>query len=296
MEDSLKSNVVAYINEDGTFSGTSFSGAGSPSLKPLFQSAAKAVSDPVGPGSVYDVWLKSKNGDTTALTFGNLGGGSDFAGFYHHLGIPSGGIGFDGPDGIYHSTYDSYDWMSRFGDPGYKAHRVGAQLVALIMARLANDQLLPLDYAFFGTEMSGLVSQLDSGITKKQWGSTVSTQPLKDALDRFTAVAKAFGAARDSAAARAAGIDSARAQRVNRALMQVERRLTRPQGLVSRPWFRSLQFASDLDNGYATMAFPSVNEAIRYRDAATANQELADLVSRVDQARAALVEAAAALR
>ena len=78
--------------------------------------------------------------------------------------------------------------------------------------------------------------------------------------------------------------------------MQVERRLTRPEGLASRPWFRSLQFAADLDNGYATMAFPSVNEAIRYGDAATTNKEIADLVTRVDQARAALVEAAAALR
>ncbi len=292
MEDSLRAHVVAYINEDGTFSGPNFNGAGSPSLKPLFRAAARVVPDPVGPGTVYDVWLKSKNADTTALTFGNLGGGSDFAGFYHHLGIPSGGIGFDGPDGIYHSMYDSYDWMSRFGDPGYKAHRAGAQLVALILARLANSDLLPLDYAFFGVEMDGLVSQLDSGVARKQWGSTVSTQALKDALDRFTAVAQAFAAARDSAR----GIDSARAQRVNRALMQVERRLTRPEGLASRPWFRSLQFAADLDNGYATMAFPSVNEAIRYGDAATANKELADLVSRVDQARAALVEAAAALR
>jgi N-acetylated-alpha-linked acidic dipeptidase len=66
--------------------------------------------------------------------------------------------------------------------------------------------------------------------------------------------------------------------------------------LVSRPWYRSLQFASDVDNGYATMAFPTVNEAIRYADAATAERELADLAARVDQARAALVEAAAALR
>jgi N-acetylated-alpha-linked acidic dipeptidase len=185
--------------------------------------------------------------------------------------------------------------MTRFGDPGYKAHRAGSQLVALILARLANSDVLPLDYAFFGTEMSGLVSQLDSGLLRKQWTS-VSTQPLKDALDRFTAVARAFGAARDTALSRPAKLDSARAQRVNRALMQVERRLTRPEGLVSRPWFHSLQFAADLDNGYATMAFPTVNEAIRYSDAATANKELADLVNRVDQARAALVEAAAALR
>jgi N-acetylated-alpha-linked acidic dipeptidase len=140
-----------------------------------------------------------------------------------------------------------------------------------------------------------LVAQLDSGIAKKQWGQSVSTQPLKDALDRLTAVARAFGTARDSAL-RAGPVDSARAQHVNAALMQVERRLTRPEGLVSRPWFRSLQFAADLDNGYATMAFPSVNEAIRYADATSANRELTDLVNRVDQARAALVEAAAALR
>ncbi len=291
LEDSLRAHVVAYINEDGTFSGPNFSGAGSPSLKPLFRAASRVVPDPVGPGTVYDVWLQGHGGDTTKLTFGNLGGGSDFAGFYHHLGIPSGGIGFDGPDGIYHSMYDSYDWMTRFGDPAYKAHRAGAQLVSVILGRLANSDILPLDYAAFGTEMQGLVAQLDSGLTKKQWNSSVSTQALKDALDRFTAVARAFNAARDTARA-----NPERAQRVNRALMQVERRLTRAEGLVSRPWFKSLQFASDVDNGYATMAFPTVNEAIRYADAAAANQELADLVTRVDQARAALVEAAAALR
>src|SRR5438093_3089604 len=295
LEDSLRAHVVAYINEDGTFSGPNFSGAGSPSLKPLLRSASRVVPDPTGAGTVYEKWLRGHNNDTTALTMGNLGGGSDFSGFYHHLGIPAGGIGFDGPDGIYHSMYDSYDWMTRFGDPGYKAHRSGAQLVAVILGRLANSDLLPLDYANFGTEMTALVAQLDSGIAKKQWTQSVSTQPLKDALDRFTAVARAFGTARDNALS-AGAVDSARAQTVNRALMLVERRLTRPEGLVSRPWFKSLQFAADLDNGYATMAFPTVNEAIRYADAAAANKEVADLVNRVDQARAALVEAAAALR
>ncbi len=154
MEDSLLAHAVAYINEDGTFSGSTFSGAASPSLKPLVREAAKAVPDPRGPGTVYDVWLRRNKGDTTDLTLGNLGGGSDFAGFYHHLGIPAGGIGFDAPDGIYHSMYDSYDWMSRFGDPGYRAHRAGAQLVAVMAARLANAELLPYDYVAFGTELT----------------------------------------------------------------------------------------------------------------------------------------------
>ena len=291
MEDSLLAHAVAYINEDGTFSGSTFSGAASPSLKPLVREAAKAVPDPRGPGTVYDVWLRRNKSDTADLTLGNLGGGSDFAGFYHHLGIPAGGIGFDAPDGIYHSMYDSYDWMSRFGDPGYRAHRAGAQLVAVMAARLANAELLPYDYVAFGTELTRLVSQLDSGITRKQW--TVSTQGLKDALGRFTDAARALARARDSALAIT---DSTRASRANAALMQVERRLTRPQGLASRRWYRSLQFASDVDNGYATMAFPSVNEAIRYADPATAERELADLAARIDGARAALEDATAALR
>lgn len=298
LEDSLRVHAVAYINEDGTFSGTEFSGAASPSLKTLFRQAARMVPQPGGGGggggssSVYEAWLKRHKGDTAALTFGNLGGGSDFAGFYHHLGIPSGGIGFDGPSGIYHSMYDSHHWMAKFGDPGFQAHRAGAQLVSVIVARLADADVLPLDYVGFGTEMSRLVAQLDSGITRKQWA--VTTQGLTDALNRFTEAAREFARARDSALARPA--EEARSARANRALMQVERRLTRPGGLVSRPWYRSLQFASDVDNGYATMAFPSVNEAIRYADAATTARELQDLIGRVDQARQAIEEATAALR
>jgi len=139
--------------------------------------------------------------------------------------------------------------------------------------------------------MTRLVSQLDSGITKHSWG--VQTKGLRDALDRFTAAAESLAAARDNALASAA---EHAWPRVNAALMQVERRMTRDQGLVSDGWFKSLQFASDVDNGYATLAFPSVNEAIRYADSTTTERELADLVTRVDAARGALEEATAALR
>ncbi len=291
MADSLTAHAVAYVNEDDVTQGPRFGGGGSPSLKPLLRDAARAVPDPSGRGSVYDAWLERNKGDTAALTLGNLGGGSDFAGFYHHLGIPAAGVGFDGPGGVYHSMYDSYYWMSTFGDPSYRVHQATARLVAVLLARLANAPVLPLDYAAFGTELARLVAPLDSGITKRGW--TVSTGALRDALARFTAAARSFATARDSARV---DLLSGRARRVNAALMQVERRLTRAEGLTSRPWYRSVQFASDFDNGYATMAFPSVNEAIRYADSATTERELADLVTRVDQARGALEQATAALR
>jgi len=93
-----------------------------------------------------------------------------------------------------------------------------------------------------------------------------------------------------------AGLDTARAARANHWLMQVERRLTRPEGLVGRPWFRSLQFASDIDNGYATIAFPSVAEAIRYADSSMTHRELADLVAHLDRGRDAIEQATAAMK
>ena len=122
----------------------------------------------------------------------------------------------------------------------------------------------------------------------------VSTEPLKSSLQRFAEAGRAFARVRDSVLA--AGGTPGKLAAADRDLMQVERRLTRPQGLVSRSWYRSLEFASDVDNGYANMAFPSVNEAIRYADAGTAEHELSDLAARVDQARQALEQAAGALR
>ncbi len=291
MADSLRAHVVAYVNEDDDTQGPNFAGDGSPSLKRLIREATLVVPDPTGPGSVFDVWLKRNKGDTTALRIGNIGGGSDFAGFYHHLGIPASEIGFGGPSGVYHSLYDSFTWMDRFGDPGWREHRAAAQLVTVISARLANARVVPLDYVGWGKEMTRLVSQLDSGVTKHGWD--VQTKGLRDALDRFTAAAESLATARDSALASSA--DRAW-PRVNAALMQVERRMTRDRGLVSDAWFKSLQFASDVDNGYATLAFPSVNEAIRYADPATTERELGDLVARVDAARGALEEATTFIR
>ena len=91
-----------------------------------------------------------------------------------------------------------------------------------------------------------------------------------------------FNAARDRALT--AQLSSTIAKQVNAALLGVERQLTRPQGLVTRPWFRNLIYASDENNGYATMTLPSVNEAIRVGNEVAVEREIADLVQRFDSA------------
>jgi N-acetylated-alpha-linked acidic dipeptidase len=284
--------VVAYLNEDDVANGVRFVGAASPSLKPFIRDVTRAVADPDGRGTVYDAWLASTAGDTAALRLDNLGGGSDFAAFSHHLGIAAASVGFGGPSGVYHSMYDSFAWMSRFGDPGYRAHRAAAQLLSIAAARLANAEVLPFDFVALGTELTVLAQQIDSEVARRNW--RVATAALPAALAQLTAAAQVFATVRDSALV--AGLAPASAAQANRWLMQVERSLTRQQGLAGRPWYRSLQFAPDVDNGYSTMAFPSINEAIRYADAATTEREISELVAHVDQSRGAIERATAALR
>jgi hypothetical protein len=52
---------------------------------------------------------------------------------------------------------------------------------------------------------------------------------------------------------------------------------------------------ADIDNGYANMAFPSVNEALRAGNESLTGTELADLAHRFTQATDALVRAREAL-
>ncbi len=289
-DDSLRllHDAAAYLNQDVAAQGVQFGGSGSPSLRSTLREIAAEVPDPSGQGTVYDVWRRSTHTEPgQEPTMGDPGGGSDFAGFYSHLGIPIMDWGFGGPGGVYHSQYDDLTWMAKFGDPGYKYHAAAGRIGAAMTLRLANADVLPYDYVEFAQTMQKYLPAIDTALTAHHWASTMD--PVAAALARFEGAARAFDAARDSLVA---GTPSREALvRTNAALLQVERALTRPQGLNGRPWFRNLIYVADEDNGYANMVFPSVNEAIRAGDADRTAHEIADLAAHFDAATAALNEA-----
>jgi len=290
----LSRSAVAYLNQDDVAQGPNFSGGGSPSLRALLRDVTKQVPDPSHQGSVYDVWRKRANltADSLEPQMGDPGGGSDFAGFYNHLGIPIADWGFGGPQGVYHSAYDSYHWMSKFGDPNFEVHATAARIGAATLLRIANADILPYDYVEFARTMRRFGTQVDQAIADKHL--KVSAVGLTAAIGRMEDAASIFSAARDRALT--AQLAPATAKQVNATLLEVERQLTRPHGLATRPWFRNLIYAADENNGYSTMVLPSVNEAIRLGDQGAVEQELADLAQRFDAATRALKMATELLR
>jgi len=296
-DDSLRltKNAVAYFNQDVAAQGPRFNGGGSPSLRPTIRDIARAVPDPNGHGSVYAEWRRAATiADSLEPAMGDPGGGSDFAPFYNHLGIPIAEWGFGGAGGVYHSQYDDYAWMSKFGDPGFVYHAAAARIAAGMVLRVANADVLPYDYVEFARTMRRYLTSIDRAFTQRGWKDASPTAPLRAAIDRMEATATGFSTARDAALATASANKDALAE-TNRALLRVERSLTRPEGLRTRPWFRNLIYVADEDNGYANMALPSVNEAIRSGDSGLAQREIADLAQRFDDATRALADARRAI-
>jgi N-acetylated-alpha-linked acidic dipeptidase len=260
----------------------------------VLRDVVKGIDDPSGRGTIYAAWRASAGvADTVEPNMGDPGGGSDFAGFYNHLGIPHLDWGFGGPGGVYHSAYDTFEWMSRFGDPDFSRHAAAARIGATLALRLANADVLPYDYAEFARTMKAQMPSLERALRERQWDVSVDT--LARAIDGMERAALEFARTRDAVLAQSS-VQRRATERANAALLRVERALTRPEGLRTRPWYRGLIYAADENNGYSTMVLPSVNEAIRASDRALARRETVDLARRFEAATRALEEAATALR
>ena len=283
----LQKGAVAYFNQDVAAQGSSFGGGGTPSLRAVLRDVVKEVPDPNGKGSVYASWRAAAKlaADSLEPNMGDPGGGSDFAGFYNHLGIPIAEWGFGGPAGTYHSAYDTHAWMEKFGDPGFKYHATAARIAAAMALRVANAQVLPYDYVEFARTMKKYLPALSKNFAAKKFDTT-TIAPLSRAIAQLEKSGQAFAAARDGALSK--NVSASAQAAANTELLKVERAFARPSGLKGRPWYRSLIYVADIDNGYANMNFPGVNEAVRANDKALTMTELADLTARFGVATAAV--------
>ncbi len=290
----LKKGAVAYFNQDVSAQGMQFGGGGSPSLRATLRDVTKGVLDPRGRGTIYETWRAGTGtrSDTLEPPMGDPGGGSDFAGFYNHFGIPIADWGFGGPAGTYHSAYDTFKWMERFGDPGFLYHSTAASIAAAMALRMADADILPYDYVEFARTLRGYLAPMERAFGAKGW-DTSAIAPLAEGIARLETAAAAFAVTRDSVLTGAVARPVRAA--ANEALLQVERAFARDSGLKGRAWYRSLIYAADVDNGYSTMNFPGVNEAVRAGDQATAVAEIKDLAERFGVAADAVRAARAAL-
>ncbi len=279
--DELGRKAVAYINVDSAASGPVFSPTAVASLVPALLDTARTVSDPASGTSVYEArrtfvakQATSQAAEPAAKGAGDLdlvetriGSGSDHTVFLLHLGIPSIGLTFDGPYGVYHSMYDDYYWMNHIGDPGYRYHRALTETWGILALRLANADILPYDFALYAADIRRFVLDL-----RREHAKIAQNLPLDSFL---AALARLELAGRRARAALEEAVENARPAdlaSINGRLMQVERNWLDPAGLPGRPWFRHMLFAARYT--YAHLELPAVTEAVEKGDWQQARRHL----------------------
>ncbi len=293
--DRLQGGAVAYLNVDSAASGSKFTATAVPALNRLIAEAAGDVRDPVARIPVSAASRERRARDRGALPAGSseslvdnrLGSGSDYTVFLNHLGIPVADFTFDGPYGVYHSLYDTHRWVATIGDPGFLYHTALVQLWGLLTLRLANADALPLDYAPYATRILSFVDEVErNASTSIGRSATVEAfAELGRAASQLQVAAASFNAARDVVLARG---DLPALERLNAALLLVERQLTDPEGIPNRPWYRHQIYAPQYT--YAPEVLPGLTEAVNARDARGVKAQAVRVSSALRRAAAALRE------
>jgi hypothetical protein len=206
---------------------------------------------------------RAEGGDTAPpadddLVDVRIGSGSDHTVFLNHLGVPTVGLSFDGPYGVYHSMYDGFLWMNRFGDPGYRYHVLLSRIWGTLALRLANADVLPFDFASYARHLRRFVA-LDRATEKDR----LDLARLRAGVDTFEATGRKLNDA--LARALASGVPAPDlARRVNRGILDVERNWLDPDGLPGRPWFKHTLYAARYT--YAHLELPGLTEAAEEKD------------------------------
>ena len=180
----LRSGGVAYLNVDVGVTGIDFHASASPVFRESLHHAIGRVTDPFSKKSVKEIWEESGGG------IEGLGAGSDFVAFQDIVGTSSIDFEFKGQQFPYHSCYDNFEWMDKFGDPSWEYHKALGEIWALMILELADRPVLPFDMEAYAQAISRYVEDV-SKYARDASNSLgdLDLSSLRSASDRLNEVA-----------------------------------------------------------------------------------------------------------
>ena len=270
---------VAYLNVDVGVKGSKFQPTASPLLNNVIYEVTGLVQSPnqTVPGqTVRDLW----DGN-----IGTMGSGSDFTAFQDFAGVSSFDIGFErtpyDPVYHYHSNYDSFDWMDRFGDSSWLYHETIAKLWALSAAKLVETPVLSVSAKDYSAGLNTYLQKVKPAAKHLPKGESIDFGPLDRAIAHFEAVSAEFDA-------RAVDLSSKlnenlpwyllwkkillalQVRATNNKYKDIERQFLYQPGLDGRNWFKHVVFAPGIWTGYSGATYPGLTESLEAGDAANA--------------------------
>lgn len=304
----LQQKAVAYFNSDTNGKGY-LNLEGSQTLQHFLNLVAHDITDPETGTSVWEKDQKHRLDaartpqqkaaimDGPDLRISALGSGSDYSPFLQHLGIASANLGYsgDGGGGVYHSVYDDFYWYTHFSDGTFVFGRALAQTMGTAVMRLADADVLPLQFGGFADNVQQYQDEVESEYKQQGSAHSFDFHPLEQSVRQLGNAARDYDQAMSAAAASGSLYSEPANERaeLNQLLYTSERKLLDAAGLPRRPWYQHQIYAPGFYTGYGVKTLPGIREAIEQKDYAEAAKEEQVIVKALDSFTAQ-VEAARA--
>ncbi|PIA64595.1 hypothetical protein AQUCO_00100225v1 [Aquilegia coerulea] len=257
----LASRVVAYMNVDCGVAGAGFRASATPQLDELLKQASQQVQDPDNSSqTIYESWI----GSSGSPLIGRLGGGgSDYASFIQHIGIPSVDMAFGKGYPVYHSMYDDFVWMTKFGDPMFHRHVAVASIWGLVALQLADEEFLPFNYLSYANELQISIKELEDEVLNKDIDFSPIYKSIKELNKAASRIDNQIKELEDTSVW---GLmrrkNPLKVRELNDRLMMAERAFTDRDGLRGRSWYKHLVYGPSKHDDYGSKAFPGIGDAI----------------------------------
>jgi N-acetylated-alpha-linked acidic dipeptidase len=275
LEGELLEKAVAAINMDSAVFNPDrpLSVAAHPVLHRLFREVTRNVRDPRTGRSTFDVWRDLQNRYREVPGVDGWGEFfdpgreltepwvfeapyDDAYPFYSYLALPASDMYYGADYGMYHSIYENIHWMKTVVDPTFEYHSVMAQIQGLAAMRLANAELLPLDFAEEARYWRRAYRDLEA-VASNRGQKVPGIQEALDLIDRWESEAEAWR--RDAQRFLAGAESPPDLAEVNLEINRRARDFLRPAGRPDAPNERNLFFGSSYDfEGVSGSTLPGI--------------------------------------
>lgn len=286
----LGSKAVAYLNVDCAVQGPGFFVGSTPQLDSLILEITKKVKDPDSKGlSVYASWAAADGGNNIQR-LGRVD--SDFAPFVQYAGVPSVDIYYGKDFPVYHTAFDSYNWMAEYGDPFFQRHVAVTEIWGLLALRLADDSILPFSYLSYANELQLYRDKLSNMLDHK-----MSLHPLSTSIQEFASAAEEVDdELKELKLVETSGqfVDMKR-RAMNDRLMLAEKGFLDGDGLKGKQWFKHLVFGPPNDAEKLDF-FPGIADSMTRSTGTSERERLAEIQREIWRVTRAIQRATFALR
>lgn len=336
--DDLKNHAIAYINSDSNERGFLNTG-GTQDLQSFVSSVARDVQDPETSMSVLqrsrlNSIAKAKDAEERKnvrshgdLLLHALGDGSDFTAFQDFAGISTLSLEFGGEDDgtQYHSIYDDFYWYTNFVDTNFIYGRALAQTVGTAVLRLADSDLVPVDYSpqveaitKYEAELEKILKDKQDEFTERnlelQEGVFTATNdprrpiapppaeavppymnfaPMKNALEALKKSAERYSKAVSAwQASGSPDLPTRAKQQLNDDLLRISRLFLNEKGLPERPWFKNQIYAPGAYTGYGAKPIAAVREYMDEKKWKEADEQIPQVAKVLENVSAGIDKAA----